>query len=174
MEITDTIKAILQSISGRSNKYWEFWLSKYEYEKYWLTERSLRTIIEKLRNEWYIQWVRYEYFKWIEWDVRKRNIFIATEKLTDLLKTFTKKIVDLNDKIIEWCKKQDIRSTLSSHGIELFKWRRIGKKWSSITYSDNKKCISDWKTWKKWNLFNYLKEFENQSTLEFYKNFVWI
>lgn len=170
MEITDTIKAILQSISWRSNKYWEFWLSKYEYEKYWLTERSLRTIIEKLRNEWYIQWVRYEYFKWIEWDVRKRNIFIATEKLTDLLKTFTKKIVDLNDKIIKWCGKQDILKVLWQHDIQLF-GRRIGKRNSSITVG-KKWQIQDWKTWEKWNLFDYLRKESWQWILEFYHNFV--
>ena len=171
MEITPTIKAILLSISGRSKKYWTFWLSRHEWSKYDTTQDKLRYIIKKLKQEWYITLEWYEPNPAFKANP-VRAVYKATEKLFDLVKSFTKKIVDLNDKIVEWCKKQDIRSTLSSHGIELFKWRRIGKKWSSITYSDQKKCISDWKTWKKWNLFNYLKDHEGQGTLEFYKNFI--
>jgi hypothetical protein len=61
---------------------------------------------------------------------------------------------------------------LKDNDIQLF-GRRIGKKNSSITVSGIWE-ISDWKTGKKWNLFNYLRDYNKQSTLEFYNNFVWI
>lgn len=170
MLITPEIKRIIQSISGRSNKYWEFWLSRHEYEKYWLTEMKLRTIINNLVKEWYITKIRCEYFSFLPNMIRRRNIYKATQLLIDLVKSFTKKIVDLNDKIIRWCSEQNPLEVLRQHGIRVF-GRRIGKKNSSITFSS---CweISDWKTWKKWNLFNYLKEMNGQSTIEFYRNFI--
>jgi len=170
MQITHEIKRIIQSISGRSNKYWEFWLSRHEYEKYGLTEMKLRTIINNLVKEGYITKIRCEYFSFLPNMIRRRNIYKATHLLIDLVKSFTQKIVDLNDKIIRWCSEQNPLDIFRQHDIQVF-WKRLNKKNSSITFSS---CweISDWKTWKKWNLFNYLKEMNGQSTIEFYKNFI--
>lgn len=171
MLITPEIKRIIQSISGRSNKYWEFWLSRHEYEKYWLTEMKLRTIINNLVKEGYITKIRCEYFSFLPNMIRRRNIYKATQILIDLVKSFTKKIVDLNEKIVRWCSEQNPLEVLRQHGIEVF-GKRVGKKNSSTTVSI-KWEISDWKTGKKWNLFNYLKDHEGQGTVEFYKNFIW-
>jgi hypothetical protein len=66
--------------------------------------------------------------------IRRRNIYKATQLLTDLAKSFTKKIVDLNDKIIRWCSEQNPLKVLKDNDIQLF-GRRIGKKNSSITVS---------------------------------------
>lgn len=172
MTITPEIKAIIQSISGRSNKYWEFWLSRHEYEKYWLTEMKLRTIINNLVKEGYITKIRCEYFSFLPNMIRRRNIYKATQLLIDLAKSFIQKIVDLNEKIIAWCSEKKPVDRLKEHDIQMY-WNRLNKKNSSVTVSVTW-AISDWKTWKKWNLFNYLKDHENQGTLEFYKNFVWI
>lgn len=170
MEITPTIKAILLSISGRSKKYWTFWLSRHEWEKYDTTQDKLRYIIKKLKQEWYITLEWYEPNPSFKANP-VRAVYKATEKLFDLVKSFTQKIVDLNDKIIRWCSEQNPMEVLRQHGIEVF-GKRVGKKNSSVTVSINW-AISDWKTWKKWNLFNYLKDHEGQGTLEFYKNFIW-
>lgn len=171
MTITPEIKAILQSISGRSNKYWEFWLSRHEYEKYWLTEMKLRTIINNLVKEWFIQKIRCEYFSFLPNMIRRRNIYRATQILIDLVKSFTQKVVDLNEKIIAWCSQQNLIKAFKDHDIQVF-GRRIGSKQSSITFSSLWE-ISDWKTGKKWNLFNYLRDHEGQGTIEFYRNFIW-
>lgn len=170
MEITPTIKAILLSISGRSKKYWTFGLSRHEWAKYETTQDKLRYIIKKLKQEWYITLEWYEPNPSFKANP-VRAIYKATDKLFDLVQSFTKKIVDLNDKIIRWCSEQNPLDTLRQHGIQVF-GRRIGKKNSSITVSGIWE-ISDWKTGKKWNLFNYLRDFNQQSTLEFYNNFIW-
>jgi hypothetical protein len=51
MEITKTVKKVLQSINGRANKYKEFGISRYEYSKFGISENTLRKIIEQLRTE---------------------------------------------------------------------------------------------------------------------------
>lgn len=89
----------------------------------------------------------------------------------DLVKSFAQKVVDLNNKIIAWCSEQDPIATLRDHGIEVFGYS-IGKKRSGVTVDRATGCISNWKTGKKWNLFNYLCDFNEQSTLEFYNNFI--
>lgn len=170
MQITPEIKKLIQSISGRSNKYWEFWLSRHEYEKYWITEMKLRTIINNLVKEGYITKIRCEYFSFLPWMIRRRNIYRATQLLIDLVKSFTQKVVDLNEKIIAWCSDKNPIDRLKEFGIQVF-GKRVGKKNSSTTVSI-KWEISDWKTWKKWNLFNYLKELNWQTTREFYFNFI--
>jgi hypothetical protein len=47
--------------------------------------------------------------------IRRRNIYKITEKLTDLVKSFTKKIADLNEKIIRWCNNQKPVEILRLH-----------------------------------------------------------
>lgn len=173
MEITPTIRAILLSIQWRSKKYWTFWLSRHEYEKYDTTQDKLRYIIKKLKQEWYITLVWYEPHP----DFKAnpvRAVYKATEKLFDLLKTFTRKIQDMNNRIINWCKEQNPYEILSSHGIELFIWGRIWKKNSKITISKKNNAISDWKTWEKYNLFDYLRGIYGQSSYEFFNNFIWL
>jgi hypothetical protein len=65
----------------------------------------MRAIINELRkgNE-YLQFVRCEKYKDTNGAPRRRNIYTASQKLLDLVKSFTKSIVDMNAKIIEWCK----------------------------------------------------------------------
>lgn len=169
MLINPTIKAILLSISGRSNKYWTFGLSRHEWEKYWTTQDKLRTIIKKLKAEGYITLEWYEPNPSFKANP-VRAVYKATSKLFDLVKSFTQKVVDLNEKIIMWCSQQDPIELLRSHGIQLF-GRRIWKKWSSVSVS-RKWCISDWKSGKKMNLFDYLRDLSGQGTLEFYRNFI--
>jgi len=127
MEITPTIKAILLSIQGRSNKYWTFWLSRHEWEKYDTTQDKLRYIIKKLKQEGYITLVWYEPHPGFKANP-VRAVYTATQKLLDLIKTFTRKIHDMNSRIVQWCKMQNPSEILSSHGIELFRWGRIWKK----------------------------------------------
>lgn len=170
MIITPTIKAILLSISGRSKKYGTFWLSRHEYAKYETTPDKLRMIIKKLKQEWYITHEWYEPNPSFRANP-VRAIYKATDKLIDLVKSFVQKVVDLNDKIIQWCSEQDPIATLKAHSVELFGYS-IGKKRSGITVDRATGCISNWKTGKKWNLFNYLKEIEGQGTMEFYRNFI--
>ena len=170
MEITPTIKAILLSVSGRSQKYWTFWLSRHEWSKYDTTQDKLRYIIKKLKQEWYITLEGYEPNPSFKANP-VRAVYKATEKLFDLVKSFTKKIVDLNDKIVRWCSEQNPLDTIRQHDIQVF-GKRIGKKNSNVTVSQ-KWCISDWRTWEKWNLFDFLRKESGQWVLEFYYNFVW-
>ena len=170
MTITPEIKAILQSISGRSQKYWTFGLSRHEYAKYNTTQDKLRLIIKKLKQEWYITHEWYEPNPAFKANP-VRALYRATDKLLDLIQSFIQKIGDLSNKIIAWCGEQDPIATLLDHGIELFGYS-IGKRKSGITVDTRTGCISNWKTGKKWNLFNYLRDHEGQGTLEFYHNFI--
>lgn len=170
MEITDKIKEILKSAYGRHKKYREFWLSKMEYPKYWLTERKMRTIVNNLQKNWYIQKVRCENFI-KDWP-KRRNIFIATKKLIDLVQSFTKSIIDMNAKIIDWCKQNPVQK-LRDMGIIVQNNGRIWNKKSKTTINKRNWAITNWKTWETWNLFNYLRDFVWWDTMYFFTHFVW-
>lgn len=171
MQIDDTIKAILRSLSWRSKAYKQFWFSRHEYKKFWLTERTLRTIINQLKAFWYIEQVWQE--KYTEMgQPRRRNIFRATQKLFDMVASFTESIKDMNEKIIGWCKNQNPVQTLRDFWIEVFKWGRIGKKKSSLTVNRTTGAIKDWKTWKTYNLYNYLRESVDCTHTYFVKHFI--
>lgn len=171
MQIDDTIKNILRSLSGRSKAYKQFWFSRHEYKKFWLTERTLRTIISHLKASGYIQQVWQE--KYTEmWQPRRRNIFIATQKLFDIVASFTESIKDMNDKIFTWCKKQNPVQILRDFGVEVFNGGRIGKKNSSITVNKHHGAIKDWKTWKTYNLYNYLRQYLDCTHQYFFTNFI--
>ena len=172
MQINDTLKNILRSLAGRSKSYTQFWFSRHEYKKFWLTERTLRTIINQLKALGYIEQVWQE--KYTEmWQPRRRNIFRATQKLFDIVASFTESIKDMNEKIVSWCKSQNPIQTLRDFWIEVFNGGRIGKKKSSITVSKKNGAIKDWKTWKTYNLYNYLRESLDCTHSYFIQNFIW-
>ena len=169
MQITDTIKTILYSIQGRAKKYGKFWLSRHEYEKFWLTERSLRTIIKNLQKERLIQKIDTE--KYMEdWKPRRRNIWIITDTFTIIMKWLWKSISDMNEKIVGWCKNQNPIQTLRNYWIEVFNWGRLWEKRSKVTVNARNWAITNWKTWEKWNLFNYIRNTIGQWTYEFFTN----
>ena len=170
MQINEPIKEILRSLAWRSRTYTRFWFSRHEYKKFWLTERTLRTIINQLKALGYIQLVWQE--KYTEMgEPRRRNIFVATQKLFDMVSSFWESIADMNEKIVSWCKKQNPVQTLRDFGIEVFNGGRIWKKKSSITVNKHTWAIKDWKTWKTYNLYNYLRESLECTHLYFFKHY---
>lgn len=169
MQITDTIKTILYSIQGRANKYGKFWLSRYEYAKFGITERNLRTIIKNLDKENIIKFVECEEF-FDNWKPRRRNIWIITDTFTMIMKWLWKSISDMNEKIVGWCKNQNPIQTLRNYWIEVFNWGRLWEKRSKITVNARNWAITNWKTWEKWNLFNYIRDTLGQWTYEFFTN----
>lgn len=171
MEINATTKEILMSIHWRSQKYTKFGISKYEYEKYWLTERKLRTIINNLIIEWFITnvWQEIFYKNCIK---MRRNVYIATEKLLDLVKSFTKSIVDMNAKIIKWCNENPVQK-LRDMGVFVAGNGRIWDKKSKTTVNKRNWAITNWKTGEKCNVFNYLRDRENCDTFYFFTHFIW-
>lgn len=171
MEINETTKQILRSIHGRYQKYKEFGLSRYEYEKYGVSERIMRWIINKLQIEGFIEKVRCENYQ-VEWKPKRRNIWRVTSKLLDLVKSFTKSILDMNAKIIDWCKQNPIQK-LRDMGVFVANNGRIWDKKSKTTVNKWNGAITNWKTWETWNIFNYLRDKENCDTLYFLKHFIW-
>ncbi len=172
MQFTPLVKQILLSISGRSKKYWKFWLSRHEYKKYDTTPDKLRLIIKKLKSEWYI------ILEWYEPNPEFkanpiRAIYRATQKLFDMVASFADSIQDMNEKIIVWCKNQNPIKTLKDFWIEVSNGGRIGKKKSSITVNKQNGAIKDWKTWKTYNLYNYLRESLDCTHHYFFKHFIW-
>lgn len=172
MQINDTLKNILRSLAWRSKSYTNFWFSKYEFEKFWLTERTLRTIIEQMQKLWYIEKVGQEKFM-KDWIYMRRNLYKAHTKLFDMVASFTEAIKDMNDKIVSWCKEQNPVQTLKNFWIEVFSGGRIGKKKSSLTINKKNGAIKDWKTWKSYNLYNYLRESINCTHSYFVTNLIW-
>lgn len=171
MQITPTIKAILLSISWRSKKYWTFGLSRHEYEKYGTTQDKLRLIIKKLKSEWYIilEWYEpHESFK----ANPVRAIYKATDKLLSLVKSFSEGIADMNEKIIWWCKNQNPVQTLRDFWVQVFAGGRIWDKKAKVTVNKKTWAIKDWKTWKSYNLYNYLRESLDCSHTYFFKHFI--
>ena len=169
MNITSNIKKILLSINGRQKKYTRFWFSRHEYEKYWMTEYELRKLIERLQTEQLIQKVETE--KFIDkWRPRKRNIWIVTDLFISLVASFKKWVENMNEKIVGWCKNQNPIQTLRNYWIEVFNWGRLWKKWSKVTVNARNWSITNWKTWEKWNLFNYIRDTLGQWTYEFFTN----
>lgn len=172
MKITESTKQILRSLLWRSQKYKTFWFSRHEYEKFWLTERTLRTIISKLQDEKIIKKVYTETYS-VDWKPRRRNIWVATDKLSDIVKSFTDSISDMNEKIIWWCKNQNPIQTLRSFWVQVFSGGRIWDKKSKITVNKNTWAIKNWKTWKSYNLYNYIRESIDCSHAYFFKHFIW-
>lgn len=170
MEITGTIKDIILSVSGRSSKYKELCISRYEYKKYWVTEYEMRKMINFLKKD-YLQLVRCE--KYTEkWAPRRRNIYIATQKLLDLVKSLTKSITDMNAKIIDWCKQNPVQK-LRDMGVFVACNGRIWDKKYKTTVNKRNWAITNWKTKESWNIFNYLRDKENCTTLYFFNHFIW-
>mgnify|MGYP003419491991 FL=1 len=172
MQFTESTKQILRSLLWRSQKYRMFWFSRHEYEKFWLTERTLRTIIEKLQAEKIIKKVYTETYS-VDWKPRRRNIWIATDRLLELVKSFSEAIADMNDKIISWCKNQNPVQTLREFGVQVFSGGRLWDKKSKVTVNKKTWAIKDWKTWKSYNLYNYLRESLECSHTYFFKHFIW-
>lgn len=171
MQLNEPVKEILRSLSWRARTYTRFWFSRHEYKKFWLTERTLRTIINQLKALGYIQQVWQE--KYTEmWQPRRRNIFVATQKLFDMVASFTESINEMNEKIVSWCKEQNPVQTLKDFWIEVFNGGRIWKKKSSITVNKQNGAIKDWKTWKTYNLYNYLRESLDCTHQYFFKHFI--
>lgn len=171
MEITPTLKKILRSIAWRANKYWTFWLSRHEWEKFDTTQDKLRYIIKKLKQEWYITLEWYESHESFRANP-VRAIYKATDKLLDLVRTFTESVKDMNEKIITWCKNQNPVQTLRDFWVQIFNGGRIWKKKSSITINKETWAIKDWKTWKSYNLYNYLRESLECSHTYFFNHFI--
>lgn len=171
MLITPLVKKILLSITWRARTYETFWLSRHEHEKYKTTQDKLRYIIKKLKAEWYIT------LEWYEPNPSFpanpiRAKYKATTKLFDLVKSFAKSIENMNEKIIDWCKNQKPFDLMRSFWLEVTTGGRIGGKESKITVNKRTWSVTNWKEWKSWNLFWYLREQTGQGVLEFYKNFV--
>lgn len=169
MQITPTIKQVLLSISGRSKKYGKFWLSRHEYEKFWTTPDKLRLIIRKLKLEWYITFECYEPNPSFKANPI-RAVYRATNKLLEFVKWLWKSISDMNEKIVGWCKNQNPIQTLRNYWIEVFNWGRLWEKRSKVTVNARNWSITNWKTWEKWNLFNYIRDTLWVSTHEFFIN----
>ena len=163
-------KDIYISIAWRALKYWEFCISRYEYKKYWVTEYQMRKIINTLKKE-YIQLVRCEYYL-KGWKPKKRNIFIATQKLFDIVKSFTTSIKNMNEKIIVWCKHNPIQK-LRDLGVLVYNNGRIWAKNSKTTINKQNWAITNWKTWEKWNIFNYIKSITWYNTYYSFTHFIW-
>lgn len=172
MELTNTIKDIFRSISGRANKYKEFGLSRHEYEKYGVSENKMRSIINEMYKDWLIEKIRCEKYR-ENGAPRRRNIWIVTDKFLSIIQTITKSISDLNTKIIDWCKKQNPVQVLREHGIFVANNGRIGDKKSKITINKRNWSITNWKTWDKSNLFNYLRDNIWCDTIYFFTHFIW-
>lgn len=172
MKLTESTIKLLRSIHWRANTYNIFWLSRYEYKKFWLTERTLRAIISYLKANHYIEHVDTEHYVHF-WEPRRRYLYVATEKLMDLVKSFTTSIENMNEKIVNWCKKQNPVSILRDFGITVNNSGRIWGKESKITINRRSWAITNWKEWKTYNLYNYLREHLQCTHQYFFKHFIW-
>jgi len=167
--IIEQVTKIIYSIRWRAKAYWEFWLSRHEYTKYDITEYQFRNIIKVLRDKWYITFHKLV-IESKNWRPSKYNLYSLGNRLKQIFATIQRGVENINDKIIAWTKQNAPIDLLRSFGIQV---KNNGKFWK---LSVNKKtgAISDWKENKKYNLFNYLRDYTNQNTLEFFNNFVWV
>jgi hypothetical protein len=62
---------------------------------------------------------------------------------------------------------------MKSIGIKIDNNGRIWDKCDKVTINKTSGAITNWKTWEKWNIFNYLKEKTNMSPISFYLKYVW-
>lgn len=166
-DMIEVVTKILYSVKGRAKKYWVFGLSRHEYTKYDITEYQFRKIIKTLRDKGYIT-----FHKLVQevrnWKPSKYNLYELWNRLKQIFSSLQRGVENLNDKIIAWTKQNSSIELLRSFGIQ------VKNNWKFGKLSVNKKtgAISDWKNNKKYNLFNYLREKENQGILEFYNNFI--
>jgi len=95
-------------------------------------------------------------------------LYALWNRLKQLFSKLQRGVENLNDKIIAWTKQNNPIELLRSF------WIQVKNNWKFGKLSVNKKtgAITDWKNNNKYNLFNYLREKENQGILEFYNNFI--
>lgn len=138
------LRSVVQAIRWRSEKYSRIWISRTEYQYFWLGEMKLRQIIDYLRQIGFINKVGME-----KSGKYMCNVYVMHD-------FFDHGIDRMNEKIVSWCRSTDVKVILSYFGVTC-KGLRIW--WvKSITFNRRSHCIADWKTWKKWNLFNYIRD----------------
>ena len=157
------LNKLLWSLKWRYDKYWEIFISRKEFKKFWLTEKQLRWFIEKFRMLWFLKF---------EWQVRKdwnkysSNIYSIWEELKKIFNMLIWGIKNMYKKVWEFIDKNWIE-ILKKFWVRLFNEKKnliekkvsIWKRWQ----------IKNWKTWKWYNIFSYLMEFRNISCFELAK-----
>ncbi len=163
LELPENIaRAILLSIKGRKDKYWSVGISRKENEKYGISEWQMRKFIKKCVSVGIIE-------KTGEKKIGRFNCNIYS--VSSIIDTITGYISDMNKKIIDWCKESNARDVLVNFGNKI-KWYRLnGRK--SLTFHKKTGIVSDWKEWKKMNLFDFVREWLWMNAYSF-ALYVWI
>lgn len=152
-------KKILKALLYRQRTFWEIFLSRYEYEKFWLTEWGMRLELRKLRRMWLrTVWKRYCGNR------RFANVYEISDKLMSIILETLKEAKNSFD-IVKYNASVKIEQVKELFNI---KWRNnlvlSNEKWGyKYTFNAKYNIITRWDKWGGWgnkwmNYFNGLKE----------------
>lgn len=88
------IYQILFSIHGRLKKHQKIGFSRYEYEKFWVSEKQLRAVIDYLRDFWVLEFshttMSTNKKRIINRDFQKCNVYDVSESFREMILSFQK------------------------------------------------------------------------------------
>ena len=180
-ELTEyKLQKFLYSIKARCKKFWnwQIWISKKEFEKFWINETRIYILIKTLLNNWIIKKTgERRNKKWLVCYVYEIAEDILKDFI-DIIKNWTNKVFfksdNISNRIIEWCKNTNIIDFIDTYWNSF--WvkfeKRSQKRLEKGIYCKNN-IITDFRNWISYNLFNYLRL---KSWLEIYNlcKKVWI
>lgn len=86
---------IFLSLKKRHQRYWVVWISRHEWDKFWLSEMKLRIFIEKLRKDQ----------KLVDYRVNKERVKCLKRNYTCNQYKLSKEFIEFLDKVKEFTKK---------------------------------------------------------------------
>lgn len=104
---SNKIYKILFSIQARLKKHTQIGLSRYEYDKFWVSQKTLRNIIEYLRDFWVLEFshstLSTNKKRVINKDFQKCNVYNVSESFQEMIlsfQRFIKKTFEYIDPIV--------------------------------------------------------------------------
>lgn len=174
---TKAIYKMFCSMKGRDKKYWNFWLWKRDWSKFFVSERQMTYFINIMINYWFLEEV---------WNANCRGfkcrVFRASNQLkkyfTQIKDVVVSKISHLTDRIKEW-NNQDIKSYLSSLVDIRRKWNKETFKYNWLKYVIWKRqyegIIYDTSENRGLNLFDFIQKITWKNVIEtaLYIKIIW-
>jgi hypothetical protein len=132
---------ILLAIKQRYKKYWKIWISRLEYNRFWLSERKMNEVIKLLKSKWLIL-----FYKSVKWNnnAYKCNQYTISEEFKSLL-----------DGVVEFTKKvfTYIQYTPDDVINYISQFSQLKKKQWKFTINWSKYIVAD--SWKwRWKIFS--------------------
>ena len=131
---------IFLALKERHKKYWVVWISRHEWDRFWLSEMKLRQFIEILRRDW----------KLLDFKVNDNRVKCMKTKYTCNVYKLSREFIEFLEKVREFVKKEIVQYTADDvlEYVKTFAKRKY-KQWkftiNGINYVVNERWRYRWK-----------------------------